>query len=177
MSIVRKIGDHILVPFANANSACLSANDWITKCVPITYHSIPAIIVQGSLAESCGKWGEENAIYVIDAKHIPGVYTAADIYDVEKYVSHELFGDGNAYTFCFEVEVEQLFTAGEKNKSAGIYNREDCRIMSLVIERVSIFNADCDSIWIGEGEDLGFVGPTIYADRCQLSQEQIKAEC
>jgi hypothetical protein len=112
----RNIWDHTLVPVAHANSACLSANGWIDKYVPITYHSIPAIIVQGSLAESRGTWGEENAIYVSDARHIPGIYTAADIRDIEKCVSHELFGDGNAHTFGSEVKVEQVISAGGKTR-------------------------------------------------------------
>jgi hypothetical protein len=83
----RKTGDHIHGPVANANPAILSANGWTTKYVPVTYHSIAALIVQGSLAESRENWGEENAIYANDAKHVPGIYAAAEPHDIEQYVN------------------------------------------------------------------------------------------
>jgi hypothetical protein len=91
-----KTGDYILVPLVNAKPAVLSANGWITKYVPITYHSIPAIIVHGRLAESCGKWAGGNQLYTKDARQLPGIYACADIYDIEKYAPRELLGDGDA---------------------------------------------------------------------------------
>jgi hypothetical protein len=83
----RKIGDHILVSFTNANAACLSASAWITKYVPITIIQYQPSSFRSLRLNRAKNGGEENYTQVSVAKHIPGIYTTADICDIEKYVS------------------------------------------------------------------------------------------
>jgi hypothetical protein len=46
--------------------------------------------------------------------------------------------------------------------------------MLLVVKKVSILNAECNTIWMGEGENLGFVDPKVYTERYELNDEQIE---
>jgi hypothetical protein len=75
--------------------------------------------------------------------------------------------------FGVEIKVRQLYSAGKKNKTAGIYYQEGCQITSFIIKRVSILQAEYNTMWVGKRVNLGFVGPKVYAERYQLSQEQI----
>jgi hypothetical protein len=72
----------------------------------------------GSWLNHAENGADGNQLYANDAKRFPGIFAFAEIYGIETYVSRELFGDGNAYTFGFEIKVRQLYSAGEKLKTA-----------------------------------------------------------
>jgi hypothetical protein len=83
--------------------------------------------------------GCENKMCANDRDHVPGIYTGTTLWDIdENAVARELFGDGDAYLFGFEITCGPKFSAGKNHGKTSLKNgcaiRLDKAMFQILVE-------------------------------------------
>jgi hypothetical protein len=101
---------HVRIPRSRAPPMrdCLRQG-YVTRCVPIAHHTLPAISASGRIFESDGDW-VDSRMARNDANEgpceNPGIYTFESLNDRNKFgMATDVLGDGHTYMIIVEVQV------------------------------------------------------------------------